>query len=303
MNRRSPRLRRSRGLDRTIVRLWPLLACVLIAGASRAHPLDAPAARNPLVPGFDRLAAEAASEAEVAQSGLLLMAELNCAACHEAPAEWREQLKPAPASNLAGVGSRLPADALRRVIGNPQQCIGGARMPRLFADEVAGAARIDALVEYLASLKQPIAPMPAGDAANGKQLYHSTGCVACHAPAADARPASLPADQEILAPREESIPLGLAREYEPQALAQFLLDPLRDQPAGRMPSMHLSAQEAADIAKYLQRDEAGKPPASKPVPERIADGREQFAQQRCAACHGTGEKLAAPAAPALARLS
>ena len=289
---------------KSIAASTPLFASLaLVAAIAGAHPLDAPPVPNPIVPGFDRLAAAAESEDQFARSGLLLLAELNCTACHAPPAAWREQLAPSPAPNLAGVGSRLNADALRRMIGNPQQCKGGTRMPRLFEGEEPDAARIDALVEYLASLKQPVKSMPAGDAKRGERLYHSVGCVACHAPAAGVRPANLPAGQELLATREPSAPLALARDYDPRALAQFLADPLRVRPSGRMPSLHLSAQEASDIAKYLQRDGGAKAAPRKPAPDRLAKGRELFVQQRCSACHSTGEKLAAPPAPALAGLT
>ncbi|MGB8170396.1 MAG: c-type cytochrome [Chthoniobacteraceae bacterium] len=251
---------------------------------------------HPVIPGFDRLSATAKSEAEIAQSGLLLLAELNCTACHTPPHAWSERLSSAPAPDLAGVGSRLNAGALRRMISDPQQCKVGTRMPRMFGGAGNDAARIDLLVDYLASLQEPVGTMPDGDAGRGKELYHSVGCVACHAPAQSA-------GQNAIKPSDASVPIALAREYDLRALGEFLHDPLRVRPSGRMPSMRLNVQEAADIARYLQQEGAVKLSASKGAPDRIAGGREIFNQQRCSACHSTGEKAFDSTAPALASLA
>lgn len=274
-------------------RIWKqwLVALAMSAGGAAAHPLDAKVERHPVMPAFDRLAAAAQSEADVAQSGLLLLAELGCTACHTPPAAWDDRLAAAPAPNLAGVGSRLDADALRRMIGDPQGSKAGTRMPQIFTEEKKDAARIAAVADYLATLRQAAAPAPAGDAAHGKELYHSIGCVACHAPAADARPA-LPAGQEALVPREASVPLALARDYDSSALAHFLRDPLTVRPAGRMPSLHLTAQEAADIASYLQRDGVVKVDAAAPDAAQVAEGRAEFSRLRCNSCHSTGDSPA-----------
>src|SRR5260221_2892559 len=112
------------------IQLSAAFACIVATAFAETHPLDAVA----VVPAFDRIVAEG-SDASLARGGLLLLGELNCTACHAAPAPWREQLAPSAGPNLAGVGSRLGADALRQMIGNPQQCEGGTRMPRLFAGD------------------------------------------------------------------------------------------------------------------------------------------------------------------------
>ena len=192
------------------------------------------AAAHPIVPAFERGTAD----------GLLLLAELSCTACHAAPDVWRERLAPKQGPNLAGVGSRLGVDALRRFLRDPR---GTTNDPR-----------IAALADYLASLREAIPPMPAGDAERGKALYHSIGCVACHDPAA---------------------PIALAKDSVPAALAHFLFDPLRHRP-----SMRLSEQEAADLAQHLGGGTIAAPPA------QVDEGRAQFVEQRCTACHGLGEK-------------
>jgi cytochrome c2 len=260
---------------------WTLVfVCAALAGGR--------ASAQPVVAAFER-----ALPAEAADGGLLLLAELNCTACHAAPAAWQERLAPKPAPNLDAVGSRLDAAALRSLIGNPQQYKPGTQMPGMFAD--GNAERVEMLVAYLSSLQGPTPAMPRGDVERGKTLYHSVGCVACHEPAADARPANIPADQQIEKPRTASVPIKLAKEYDSPALAHFLVDPLRYRPSGRMPGSHLTEQEASDVAAYLQQGSGtAKAATLATTPEQIAKGKALFVEQRCRACHSTGELASRP---------
>lgn len=266
---------------------------VLVAGTATAHPLAAARTEHPVVPTVDLVTTNASAEELLARRGLLLLAELNCTACHAAPAPWRGILAPVAPRSLVGVGSRLGPDALQKFIGDPQQHKGGTKMPALL-DATSDAVRIDELVAYLTSLREELPPAPPGDATRGKLLYHSAGCVACHAPASDARPAHLPAEQELVPPENASVPLALSIDYTSEALVHFLRDPLRHRPGGRMPNLHLSEQESADIAAYLQggRTPAASGPAVRSSAERSAKGKAQFTALRCNACHDTGEAMA-----------
>ena len=77
----------------------------------------------------------------------------------------------------------------------------------------------------------------------GRKLFHSVGCVACHAP-----------DSAEGEPAIPSVPLpDLNAKTSVAALAEFLLDPPAARPAGRMPPLHLAPEEAEDIAVYLLR--------------------------------------------------
>lgn len=276
-------------------------ALLAVAGTAAAHPFDAARAPHPVVPSFDLLVASAASDEQLAPGGLLLLAELNCTGCHAAPEPWSEQLSPVPSRSLAGVGSRLHADALRKFVGDPQGHKGGTRMPGLFGESGAEAARVQALADYLGTLTEPVPPAPAGDAARGGILYHSVGCVACHAPSAGVRPAGVAAGQDPVAPANASVPLTLAGDYDVNALAHFLRDPLRHRPGGRMPDFHLAEQEAADLAVYLRGGApAGQPPERpRPDPARVEQGKRQFIESGCSACHDVGEKPPPPAAKPL----
>jgi cytochrome c1 len=137
------------------------------------------------------------------------------------------------------------------MIRSPQHRKKGTQMPGLFAGEEGDDEKVEALVEYLASLKAETPKMPAGDAERGKELYHKVGCVACHEPALDVRPPKVPADAEVEKPGNASVPIALADAYEFNALAAFLRNPLHVRAAGRMPDMRLSEQEASDLAAYL----------------------------------------------------
>jgi len=261
-----------------------------------AHPLQAEPVNHPYVFTFDQFHLEADAEEHLREGGLLLMAELRCAACHEAPAAWREMLHPAPGPDLSGVGSRLDADTLWLMVRSPALRKRGTQMPALFTNAEGDAEKVEALVAYLQTLKQPVAPMPQGDAGRGRELYHRVGCVACHEPAADARPPGWPADMEVESPGNASSPIALADAYDLHSLGRFLLDPLKDRPSGRMPASRLTEQEAADIAAYLhvgRAVETAPQRALLQVPPQTADlGREVFQAQRCNACHQRKEESA-----------
>jgi mono/diheme cytochrome c family protein len=255
------------------VRVLPVagVAFGLLSIVAQAHPI---------VAGFERFYADAAGEARAADGGLLLLNELNCVACHAAPAGWSERLPGRAKISLAGVGQRWRGEGFGAFIGAPAQVKPGTLMPQLRVTDVAAN---NALAAYVASIPAPGSEppaakiFPAGDAQRGERLFHSVGCVACHAPG-DATNATT----------QTSVPIALAAHYDRAALAAFLLDPLHSRPAGRMPRTELSAAEAADLAVYLNPSSLAAPSA--PAPADLVTGRAQFAALGCAACHETGEK-------------
>lgn len=280
------------------IRHVALALTVFVLGASpaRSHPLQAEPINHAFVFTFDQFNLNEDPDEHLVNGGLLLLAELNCVACHEAPAGWKASLSAKPGPDLSGVGSRLDADTIWLMVRSPQHRKKGTQMPGLFVGENGDTEKVEALTEYLASLIKPMPPMPVGDAKRGRALYHTVGCVACHEPAAesDYRPTRVPKDVELEKPGNGSVPIALADAYELGALAHFLFDPFSVRPAGRMPSMRLSQQEAADIAAYLHvgrtAEKAVERMALKLPPQSIDRGRKLFGEQRCASCHTTGEK-------------
>ncbi len=271
--------------------LHVFLAALFYAGApeTRAHPLMAEPVNHPLVFTFDQFYLPVDPDEHLAGGGHLLLAELNCSACHAAPDAWRPWLAPKPGPRLDGVGSRMDADMLWLFIRSPQHLKKGTQMPGLFSGAEGDEEKVEAVVEFLSASTWDAPQMPAGDAMRGRNLYHETGCVACHEPASDHRPANAPEDAELDRPGNASVPVVLADVWHQDALAAFLHQPLAFRPAGRMPDMLLTSQEAADIAAYLHlgRTQPGNAlrAALQIPPQGIERGRQVFHEMRCAACH------------------
>jgi cytochrome c1 len=276
---------------------WLLSLGVLSPAISlRAHPLQAEPINHAYVFTFDQFNLPEDPDEHIVEGGHLLLAELNCTTCHAAPAAWKERLAPKDGPVLSSVGSRLDADQLWLFIRSPQFLKKGTQMPGLFAGEEGDAEKVEALVEYLSSMKQDKPQMPAGDGAHGKELYHKIGCVACHEPGTDFRPEKVPAAMEVEKPGNASVPIAFADVYDVNSLAYFLKDPLAHRPSGRMPDLHLTDQEAADIAAYLhvgrEKTPASERKALKIKPQGVEKGRELFLSMGCSNCHESDKKSA-----------
>lgn len=281
-------------------------AC-LWTGWALSHPLQTEPVRHPQVAGFDAYFLSLDPDETLVRGGLLLMAELSCTACHTAPQRWQSRLLPRPGPRLETVGSRFNEDTLWRMVRSPQHRKPGTLMPGLFGAAPGDAERVEALTRYLATLEGPVKPMPKGDVDRGRTLYHAVGCVACHQPATDFFPAGVASAAEAEPLSTTSSPLALADVWELQALGRFLLDPLTDRPAGRMPSLRLTEQEAADVAAYLHTDrtpEKAVERAALQISGQTAEmGRHAFQEMRCANCHSTGEAMTSKPARPLVELN
>ena len=175
--------------------------------------------------------------------GNMMLGELNCTACHAAMQKQAAWLSPKVAPTLQDVGSRAGAEWLRKYLASPNEAKQGATMPDLLH---GNAEQAEALTHYLLSISKPKVPRVLPDKAavsRGENLFHSVGCVACHAPQ---NGAAMPAVFVAL-PR-------MAEKWGHDGLRRFLLDPLVTRPSGRMPSLHLTDGEASDIAHYLLRE-------------------------------------------------
>lgn len=201
--------------------------------------------------------------ARAVDPGEILISEMNCVACHDAPDALKTRLASRPSPRLdAKNGVRVTPHWIRAFLENPQATQPGTLMPDLLAglETPAKAEAAEALTHYLVSLRGDAKEQPAGSGLAtiniGKTLYHTVGCVACHAPVEPPPGAAASAEvKEQLAKLEKTaIPLGaLEKKYTISALAAFLRDPLKSRPGGRMPSSKLSEGEARAIAAYLLR--------------------------------------------------
>ena len=221
--------------------------------------------------------------------GLVLLNELNCAACHQ----YRSpdtSLPPAKAPNLIWSSGRIDPWHVAKFVADPQPTKPGTRMPNvmatLSADERDSAA--NALAQYIVSLSDrefSTTALPEDAAARGRELFHTVGCVACHSPRDATGGEILPEDSQSLG--------AVASKYGLESLAAFLENPHAARPAGRMPNMQLTHWEAVDVANYLL---SGRPqtdansPAFERDPDLAAKGKEQFIQLGCVKCHAVDER-------------
>ncbi|MFN9718692.1 MAG: c-type cytochrome, partial [Planctomycetota bacterium] len=299
--------------------------------------------KKPLIAGFERFSRHGDTSLETA--GILLISELSCTACHPS-ANPALTAKTGPV--LTGVGNRLNQDWIRRFLESPSQEKPGTTMPDLLsslpAETRADAA--DAVAAYLSTLQQPFPdikasganPVPSefwqkGHPERGRTLYHQIGCVACHAADESYRPTAVqpsPIDDmlEQLDPDElkelglssaarrfASVPLPqLALKYSAESLTFFLLNPEHTRPSGRMPNFQLQAVDAADLAAWLLKPEAG--PANDDLPnhfkqpsaeirkdsDQISRGRRLVEQLRCRNCHDLKDIADLPSAISMDRL-
>lgn len=230
--------------------------------------------------------------------GEILIAEMNCAACHTASPELAARLASRQSPILGPGGAALNPEWIRTFLTDPQKEKPGTLMPDCLhglAPEAKTEAA-DALTHYLVSLQPAPAPAPEADTALGDRLYHSVGCVMCHAPLH--LPAGTKESPEKLAETAlSSVPLGdaLAAKYPLASLAAFLLEPLKTRPSGRMPSLQLTPAEAAAVAAYIAQGAKATAPFTLD-PAKATRGRDLFAELNCGACHA-GVTPGRPAKP------
>ena len=248
---------------------------------------------EPVVVGFDRFHAAQPT----AEGGRLLFNELGCANCHGGETGLPSRRGP----DLNGVTQRVQAEWLRRFLANPSAAHEGTNMPHLLAQ-----ADVEPVLHYLGSVKPKVAvklkPLRHVNTAQGNEIFHTVGCVACHAPGKKFQPPDgLPKDSDFTH-RSVSFP-KLAEKYVLSSLADFIRDPLRVRTDGRMPRTAMDEQDAVDIAGWLLNFEGSDGTVAPKIPAFAADkaladrGRGLVASLRCAACHDLPKDVAAQPVP------
>lgn len=226
-----------------------------------------------------------------AMQGSVLIDRFRCELCHgRQDATKQFSLNTAP--YLPQSASWIQPDYLERFIINPAAVKPGTSMPDMMG-RLTAEQRKTAAVEirhYLVSLarKPPVTaidqPMKPE---RGQELFHSVGCVACHAPRD-------PQGQELTV--AGSVPLGNLREkYALDGLTAFLKNPHAVRPGGRMPDLQLTHWEARDIAAWLTHTNAEPDASPEPTaidPELVKQGKTQFQYLGCAKCHAVDNAVA-----------
>ena len=207
-------------------------------------------------------------------AGDILIGELNCVSCHQSESD-RIKNKTAPVLN--DVQNRLKRSFIIDFLLDPQKEKSGTTMPDVL--HKLGAERkkhvATAIAAFLTSDKQEAQKAPAkSEIDKGKDLYYSIGCVACHP--------SMKDDKEL---NINSVPLGnLAKKYLRTGLTDFLFEPHKVRPSGRMPDMKLTQKEASSLASFLiqQKSEETSIISDKNL---INEGKKYFDDFKCVNCH------------------
>lgn len=232
-----------------------------------------------------------------ALQGRVSLSKFQCTACHDPSSTGSETqwigIAARQAPDLRWSAKRLNPEYLARFIANPSSVKPGSTMPHVLEqmNQPERMAAAESIVHFLTSLnsKEGV-PLSSGDSLTpepqsldrGFELFNSVGCASCHAPRDQLAVES--DDSDPL-----SVPLGILRDkYSSAALVEFLENPHRARPSGRMPNMKLSHREAIDLSAYLLQGESGAGltiTAWEPNAQLTAQGRQLFAKSGCASCH------------------
>ena len=206
--------------------------------------------------------ATAGNEDATVERGRTLVEELGCVNCHttESPSLAKRY-----GPHLTGLGQRVNPQWLYRWLEDASKYRAGAVMPTMLDAQ----ERRD-VTSYLSALKERDRPAQAlktsrQDINRGRQLYGTVGCGACH--------------------QQPGLSLeGIGSKTTIAPLADYLKDPSRFDPSGRMPSMMLSETEASQLASFLteSRNPAFERPWEAGDPLR---GKALVVSKGCLACH------------------
>jgi mono/diheme cytochrome c family protein len=228
------------------------LVCATLLAPQAAASSTAAGPDHALVAAFERL--HGTKSLDDAAGGRLLLGELNCSSCHVLDAGLKDFITPKTAPVLTGVGDRIRAEWFRKLLADPQHAKPGTTMPDVFAGLAPPEKeqKVEALTHFLVST----AASPPWDrfvdksaAGRGEKTFHEIGCAACHG-----------SRMAKVEPLPFAVPLGdPAAKYTATTLGEFLNDPLKTRPSGRMPKLNLTADQVRDLAGYFMKDVEAEP--------------------------------------------
>ena len=211
--------------------------------------------------------------APLLSKGKRLFVELGCHGCHLADGYQKEK-KVGP--SLMKIAAKVNPSWLYRWIKKPREYLPETRMPNFnLSDEdvVSVSAYLMSSSEKGYKLSKKFT---SGDKENGKELFESIGCLACH---------TLEGKGEKFAPDLSRI----ANKVNADWIVTWLSDQKHYNDKSTMPFLRLKEKEASDIAAYLM--EFGKPEHMHGIeamlknPDSIAKGEVIVRRRGCFACH------------------
>src|SRR6185503_1891091 len=181
------------------------------------------------------------------------------------------------APTLDGIGSRRGFDWMARWIADPKAARPTAHMPKLFHG-LKAKEDVEAVAVFLASLKSESmeSKEPAADQAQaGKKHFDILHCTVCH---------NAPGTTEK---DPQKISLAHLREkFAPGALVAFLRKPGEHYVWIRMPDFKLTADEAAQLAAFIQSSADTPKDVVAPTDNAVIEHGRNLAQSSgCLNCH------------------
>ncbi len=211
--------------------------------------------------------------AEKLSKGRELFLKLGCHGCHLADG-FQNAKKVGP--GLLRLASKVNATWLYKWVKNPKEYLPKTRMPNFGFDNKDALAVTAYLMATSEKGYQVAHKFKGGDAENGKKLFETVGCQACH---------SVNGEGEDFAPDLSNIGNKVNADW----LVSWIENPAHYNPRSKMPNLRIGLENASDIAAYLIQ--FGKPRHIKGIEDRIRSkefieyGETVVRRRGCFACH------------------
>lgn len=191
--------------------------------------------------------------ATVLNEGLSSMEKYGCYACHKIEGKEHKR-KTGP--SLLKIASKVDKEWFKAWVWEPKSFNKHAKMPAFFGQSnnskpefvKLNIAEVNAMAEYIWDKSKPYTPMEkykGGNAALGKELISTVGCLGCHG--VDGLEENSNKVKAYTGPWLS----GLGSKVSPDWLLSWVKKPWHYQEDTVMPSMRLTDQEANDITAYL----------------------------------------------------
>lgn len=228
------------------------------------------------------------------ERGRMLLAKKGCTQCHGPGERDGASIGMRRAPILDSTSRYSSTEWIARWIRDPSAIRAHADMPSLVSSEADAEGTALDLAHYIKSFARDPAPQANWEPSigPGRKLFHQLGCVACHGALASPREVF---DDPQMSSEIPTAPVphpygDLAGKWTRGGLAEFLREPTRLHPDGRMPNFDLNESDSRALADFLiakfgrARDEdATEPPVDTTRTER---GAGSYFRLRCDACHG-----------------